>query len=140
MFFIRFKCAFLVISPTPSNPCNPSPCGPNSQCRVINEQAICSCLPGYTNSPPNCRPECTISSECNPEKACINQKCVDPCPGSCGTNTNCATINHSPICSCKNGFTGDPFTTCYAIPCENHLYFHLSSADNLNHFSTYHYS
>lgn len=94
-------------------PCQPSPCGPNSQCREVNDQAVCSCLPTFVGSPPACRPECVSSSECPSDKACINQKCVDPCPGTCGYNAQCRVNNHSPICSCKNGFVGDPFTRCY---------------------------
>lgn len=101
---------------TPKQPCLPNPCGPNSQCRVNNEQAVCTCSPGYFGSPPNCRPECTVSSECPLNRACINLKCEDPCPGSCGLNANCDVINHSPICSCKPGLTGDPFTRCITIP------------------------
>jgi len=100
----------------PRNPCQPSPCGPNSQCREVNGQAVCSCLPTYIGSPPGCRPECTVSSECPQNRACVNQKCVDPCPGTCGINAQCSVINHSPICSCTTGFTGDPFTRCFAIP------------------------
>lgn len=98
------------------NPCNPSPCGPNSQCKEVNRQAVCSCLPTYTGSPPDCRPECVVSSECPLDKACINQKCSNPCPGTCGLSTVCSVINHSPICSCSPGFTGDPFTRCYRLP------------------------
>lgn len=103
-------------TPHPINVCQPSPCGPNSQCREVNHQAVCSCLPAYQGSPPSCRPECVVSSECPSNKACINQKCVDPCPGPCGQNANCQTIHHSPICSCRNGFTGDAFSRCYPIP------------------------
>lgn len=93
-------------------PCNPSPCGPNSLCRQINGQAVCSCAPDFTGSPPTCRPECVISSECSLTKACVNQKCIDPCPGSCGFNARCQVINHNPICTCADGFTGDPFVRC----------------------------
>lgn len=98
------------------NPCVPSPCGPNSQCREVNGQAVCSCLPNYSGSPPGCRPECVVSSECPQDKACVNQKCVDPCPGVCGQNANCRVNNHSPICTCAPGYTGDPFSRCYTIP------------------------
>lgn len=100
----------------PSNPCHPSPCGPNSQCREINNQAVCSCLPGYQGSPPGCRPECVVSTDCVLSRACSNQKCVDPCPGTCGQNAKCQVINHSPICSCIPSYTGDPFTRCYPVP------------------------
>ena len=98
------------------NPCQPSPCGPNSQCREINGQAVCSCLPKYVGTPPGCRPECVSSSECSLDRACVNQKCTDPCPGTCGTNARCNVNNHSPICSCLSGYTGDPFTRCYPNP------------------------
>jgi hypothetical protein len=65
---------------------------------------------------PGCRPECVVSSECPQNRACVNQKCVDPCPGTCGLNARCEVINHSPICSCQAGYTGDPFTRCFPIP------------------------
>jgi hypothetical protein len=100
----------------PSNPCHPSPCGPNSQCREINGQAVCSCLPGYQGSPPGCRPECVVNPECPHNRACMSQKCKDPCTGTCGQNALCNVINHSPICSCQQGYTGDPFSRCYPIP------------------------
>nr|CAD7617304.1 unnamed protein product [Timema genevievae] len=73
----------------PGDPCIPSPCGPNSQCRQVNEQAVCSCLPTFIGSPPGCRPECVVSSECPLNRACVNQKCADPCPGTCGINARC---------------------------------------------------
>lgn len=98
------------------NPCQPSPCGANSQCREVNTQAVCSCLPNYIGTPPACRPECLSSSECPSDKACINQKCKDPCPGTCGINAKCRVNNHSPICSCKKGYVGDPFTRCNPRP------------------------
>lgn len=99
----------------PRNPCFPSPCGPNSQCRVNSEQAVCTCLPNYVGSPPGCRPECVVNSECPSNKACIGQKCANPCPGTCGLNAKCLVKNHSPICSCKESFTGDPFTRCLPL-------------------------
>lgn len=107
---------YVAVQQAPVDPCNPSPCGPNSQCKVNNGQAICSCLPEYIGSPPGCRPECVVSTECASNKACINQKCVDPCRGTCGQNAQCQVINHSPICSCLSGMTGDPFIRCYPIP------------------------
>lgn len=97
------------------DPCKPTPCGPNSQCRNANEHAVCSCLASFNGSPPNCRPECVVSSECSHERACVSQKCIDPCPGTCGFNARCEVINHSPICSCPAGQTGDPFRSCFEI-------------------------
>lgn len=103
------------------NPCQPSPCGPYSQCRVLNGHAVCSCLIGYVGSPPGCKPECTISADCSQDKACINQKCQDPCPGTCGINARCQVVNHNPICSCTSGFSGDPFVRCIKEPSKNYF-------------------
>lgn len=100
----------------PTHPCIPSPCGQFSQCREINNQPVCSCLKEYIGRPPNCRPECVIQSDCPANLACINERCKDPCPGSCGFNSECIVINHSPICSCQAGYTGDPFSGCNPIP------------------------
>lgn len=100
----------------PTNPCVPSPCGPNSKCEVYGTSSSCACLPNYYGSPPNCRPECTISSDCPSNKACIRNRCVDPCPGSCGLNAICNVRNHIPVCNCYEGYTGNPFTNCYPNP------------------------
>lgn len=94
------------------DPCIPSPCGPNSECRNVKETAACSCLQNYIGRPPNCRPECTINAECPGNLACQNEKCRDPCPGSCGVHTTCVTTNHAPQCICEEGYTGDPFAGC----------------------------
>lgn len=101
------------------DPCSPSPCGPNSRCQVVNDQAVCTCLPEYTGSPPGCRPECVVSSECPPNLACVNQKCTNPCPGTCGLGADCNVIHHSPICACRPKYTGNPFTRCSPMIGEN---------------------
>lgn len=98
------------------NPCIPSPCGPNSLCRAINNQAVCTCAESYIGQAPNCRPECVLSSECPFDKSCERQKCVNPCITACGINAECRVHNHSPICTCKVNFIGDPFTRCYPQP------------------------
>lgn len=117
MFYLNFNLLLFYLDvPVSSDPCNPSPCGPYSQCRNLNNHATCSCLPNYIGSPPSCRPECTVSSECSPDKACVNLKCINPCMGACGSGARCEVINHSPICSCREGQTGDPFRSCYTIP------------------------
>lgn len=99
----------------PVNPCIPSPCGTFSNCREVNGQAICSCLQSFVGRPPNCRPECTLNSECPSNRACINERCKDPCPGSCGFSALCNVVNHSPVCQCMTGYTGDPFSGCVEI-------------------------
>lgn len=98
------------------NPCSPSPCGLNSRCKENNGQAICSCENNYIGAPPNCRPECVTNSDCSLDKACVGQKCSDPCLNSCGNDASCKVINHSPICSCSYPLTGDPFVRCYKQP------------------------
>lgn len=118
----RFGCCLwpddlsvLLLAPAYTEPCNPSPCGPYSQCRPVNGQAVCSCVPGYVGSPPACRPECIVNSDCGRNEACSNQKCRDPCPGTCGVGARCEVVNHNPICSCPPRYTGDPFTRCRPI-------------------------
>lgn len=103
----------------PVNPCIPSPCGPNSECQVRGESPACSCQSNYIGSPPNCRPECTINPECSGNFACINQKCADPCPGSCGPNAQCVVVNHNAVCSCNAGHSGDPFSGCFPMQGRN---------------------
>jgi hypothetical protein len=105
-------------SPRPEiiDPCRPSPCGINAECRERNGAASCTCLPGLFGNPYiECKPECSINPECPTDKACVNQKCVDPCPGVCGTHATCRAQNHNPVCTCDQGFTGDPFRFCTRI-------------------------
>lgn len=98
------------------DPCLPSPCGAFATCRNFRDQASCSCSPGYIGSPPNCRPECITHQDCISSLACINEKCKDPCLGSCGQNALCSVINHVAICSCLEEYKGDPFTACVKQP------------------------
>lgn len=106
-----------VVEEPPSNPCVPSPCGPNSICTVTpgGNSHTCSCQRTFEGTPPKCQRECTSGSDCASDKACMNYKCKDPCPGSCGTNTVCVVRLHSPMCSCQEGYTGDPFTACFYL-------------------------
>lgn len=121
-FYFHFTIHFFsLVSEAPKNPCEPSPCGPYSICRMLNEHAICSCQRGYIGSPPSCRPECIVSADCPQDKACTNQRCIDPCPGTCGINARCQVVNHNPICSCTAGLTGDPFIRCVKEESKNVL-------------------
>lgn len=97
------------------NPCLSNPCGPNSVCRVHESQPVCSCVVNYIGRPPNCRPECTVNSECPSNKACINEKCRDPCVGACAFNAECHVHAHTPRCVCSVGYEGDPFSGCHKI-------------------------
>jgi hypothetical protein len=127
-------CFFSMITSVPpvpkpaENPCVPSPCGPNSQCRVVGSHSACSCLPNYIGRPPNCRPECVINAECASNLACRNERCVDPCPGSCGSYAKCTVVNHNPMCTCFPGYTGDATRGCSPVPapCKLSLFLFLS--------------
>lgn len=94
------------------NPCVPSPCGPNSICKEVGNVPSCTCMERFVGSPPNCRPECLLNSECQTSKACIQQKCQDPCLGACGINAICTVTRHTPMCACPDGYIGDAFTAC----------------------------
>lgn len=96
-------------------PCEPTPCGPNSICQIIGDSPSCSCLTGFVGRPPYCRPECVTNSECSYDKACINNKCVDPCPGACGRHAMCRVISHSPQCVCETGYEGNALDQCQPI-------------------------
>lgn len=102
--------------PIPLNPCSPSPCGANSECQVVDGRPVCSCVVGMLGTPPYCRPECLIHADCPTKLACLNNKCRDPCVGSCGFNAQCTVINHQPVCSCLSGYQGDPFSSCSLTP------------------------
>lgn len=103
---------FAVPTEVEVNPCEPSPCGPHSICKINGNNFICACLPEYKGIPPNCRPECISNNECDYNLACQNQKCVDPCIGTCGLNAECRVVSHSPMCICQVGYNGDPFSHC----------------------------
>ena len=95
------------------DPCQPTPCGVNAECRERNGAASCTCLPGLKGNPYiECRPECSINTECAANLACIQNKCASPCPGVCGSHATCSVQNHFPICTCDPGYTGDPFHLC----------------------------
>lgn len=98
-------------------PCSPSPCGANAVCKEHNSAGSCACLPDYVGNPyEGCRPECILNSDCSSDRACIRNKCQDPCPGTCGQNAACQVTNHLPSCTCFDGYSGDPFRLCTPIP------------------------
>lgn len=101
-----------VAPPVPSDPCNPSPCGLNAQC----SNGICSCITEYRGDPyRECRPECVQNSDCPYDRACANNKCVNPCVGICGQNAECSVVNHIATCSCTQNYEGDPFNLCRRV-------------------------
>lgn len=117
------RCTQKVINtPTVVTPCEPNPCGPYSVCQGSGGSHLCNCKPGYIGTPPHCGPECTINEDCPNNKACVREKCIDPCIGSCGANTDCRAMNHLAICTCRSGYRGDPFVSCSVIRGENYRY------------------
>lgn len=125
-YYFVYVC--IALPTTPPNPCNPSPCGANAVCKERNGAGSCSCLPEYIGDPYiGCRPECVLNSECPYNKACINNKCIDPCTGICGTNAECHVINHAPSCICINGYTGNPLVACHLQPKPSRKQFFLFS-------------
>lgn len=104
----------------PTTPCIPSPCGTNAICKEQNGAGSCSCLPEYIGNPyEGCRPECVLNSDCPASYACIQNKCRDPCPGTCGLNAECHVVNHLAACTCNVGYTGNPFSFCNPLPTES---------------------
>lgn len=82
---------------------------------------MCYCLSDYIGTPPTCHPECSVDSDCSPNRACSNQKCRDPCAGTCGENALCHTISHKPHCTCPPGYTGNAFSRCYFQQCKTYF-------------------
>merc|ERR1712032_700445 len=56
--------------------------------------------------------ECEYDHDCDHQLACFDFKCRDPCIGTCGQLAECQVRDHRPICSCPQGYTGDPLTAC----------------------------
>ena len=83
----------------PDNPCNPSPCRPNTECNENRiGQVVCSCIRRYQGDPTYARDrraECLQNSDCSPAPTCVAQKYIDPCPGTCGVSAVCAAAAHS---------------------------------------------
>ena len=99
------------------DPCNPSPCGSNAICQRRRNAGACQCIPEYFGDPyVACRPECVVHSDCPSNKACQRNKCIDPCPGTCGINARCRVMNHVATCTCIESYIGDPFTACKLKP------------------------
>jgi len=112
-----------VTAETSGDLCQPNPCGQNAQCNVGSDRTrtarpVCTCPRGYTgNALQACiRGECFNDEECSQSLACFDYQCKDPCLGpstSCGSNSECKVSNHGPVCSCPQGYQGDPLSQCF---------------------------
>lgn len=108
----------------PRLPCDGSMCGPNAICKRYINNVTCVCKRNYIGDPYiGCRPQCSLSADCPRVFACVNSDCIDPCENACGLRANCHVVNHSPICFCPNGMTGDPLTQCNKISSCKHAFF-----------------
>lgn len=95
--------------------CSPTPCGPYSSCKIIENRPNCTCLDGFQGKPPLCSP-CNSSSECKIDQICVNQKCVkNPCESFCGKSAECGIKDGKIECSCKNHLDKNPFIECPSI-------------------------
>lgn len=100
---------FAAISSPVEDPCVPSPCGPNAEC----SNGICNCIAEFQGNPYiGCRPECVLNADCPRDRACMRNKCLDPCPGACAFNALCTVIGHVPMCNCPGNMTGNAFSQC----------------------------
>lgn len=74
----------------------------------------------------------------------FNSRCKDPCPGVCALNAECRVINHNTVCTCMDGYEGEPSSNCrpmskyiiifYDGPKKNH---YKSSCTRNYSFKTY---
>nr|CAH0107401.1 unnamed protein product [Daphnia galeata] len=87
------------------NPCSTS-CGVDSECTVRNHVTVCQCPKGFTGDP---FVSCTPSSS----SSVLGRQSSDYCtPSPCGTNTKCRVENSRAVCSCQEGFMGNPIQGC----------------------------
>lgn len=54
---------------------------------------------------------CTSNDQCPIDRACVNKQCINPC--QCGPNAKCRVENHYAVCSCPEGYSGNPNTGCF---------------------------
>ena len=104
-----------------------NPCTGIASCAVIDSlpvrTMVCSCPDGYvTDDNGGCKTlspiiaGCTTDDECSDTDSCINQICKDPC--ACGEHAFCRVINHHPVCTCEDGYEGNPDVACVKIECK----------------------
>ena len=112
------------------DPCASDPCGKDQLCSIIDSSPlrtiICQC-PSDSFLDQNSRciqavvtdqslvAGCTTDDMCPSNQACRNGLCENPC--DCGPNADCRIVQHRPVCTCREGFTGDPSAICYQAGC-----------------------
>lgn len=108
------------------NPCvSESPCARNAECFVSNHAATCRCPDHLPTGNPYSycenkrdQPECRKDMECPSRLACVNEKCVEPCPviRPCMENAKCSVLDTVPVrtmvCTCPSGWFTDAEGIC----------------------------
>lgn len=90
---------------------------------------VCTCkCPSRLSGNPHLkyRSECVLNSDCDRTLACASNKCVDPCPETCGSGAECRVINPS-----GNDFCG-PYSNHQTIinaPASRDILVHHRTAD-----------
>jgi len=86
-------------------------CGQNGECRIVGGKPKCFCQSGYIGKPPACITECFTNKDCPSDLTCLQRRCRHRCEG-CGFNTRCRVspgLDRSSICSCIDGYVGNPY-------------------------------
>lgn len=95
-------------------------CGSNAICAARQHKAVCECKDGFEGNADDltrgCRPKdlCSSDIDCGSLEVCRLSPagikvCVDGCADDpCGANARCSVSNHFVVCSCQEGFTGQP--------------------------------
>lgn len=106
------------------DPCSVlEPCRRPSECLVVGSvpvrTMICVCPSGYVSSgsgtckatPPVKKiGECVSDIDCPEDKACVRGVCIAPC--NCAPNADCRIKDHKPVCTCREGYEGNPEIEC----------------------------
>lgn len=97
--------------------CGDNICGSNAECTQKRKVFKCVCKKDFFGDPlVGCQPECTINSECPLDKACVRNRCINPCDENiCGVNARCETKNHRGVCTCLENYTGNAYLMCSLI-------------------------
>ncbi|XP_063989907.1 nidogen isoform X2 [Diachasmimorpha longicaudata] len=90
--------------------CDDTRCGEYEECRIVNEQPICSCVAGFVKGDQGCFPPedpCNLANNCSPQGECTydHQKQSHVClclPGFVGDGYNCYP-EQTPESICVNG-------------------------------------
>lgn len=109
------------------DPCVYDPCSPNSECVIIDHNAMCRCPPGTTGDPnvqctPAIQPVCVTDGDCPSQHACIDELCVNPCKElePCHETAECKVVDTLPVrtmlCICPDGKVTEEDGECELLP------------------------